>query len=153
VEKRVFSLATTEEGCSNVVGGVCWFIIALTLFFDAQWRHDALGYLWWPVLIVGSLSWIWRYVSNRSRKLEMSDEGLVATWWPRRAVRIGWDTIRSVKPVSRYSLCNSTWLFNVTLIRVKGAGRSLIIPDSSVGFDEIMEIIEQRVPENAVAAR
>src|SRR5664279_3010231 len=121
LEKRVFSLATREEGCSNVFAGV----VLICAVFSYLGEKPHWSYLTVGSLILVSLVWLRGYVSDRNRKLEVSDEGLVLTWWPRRAVSIGWNQVRSVKPVPWYALSNSTWPSNIALMRVKdAAGRA-----------------------------
>jgi hypothetical protein len=147
VEKQVFSLASREEKR---------FVIGYLLL----WTFLIVGNLWWrphyriiAALEVALLLAVMalRYWSNRVRKLEVSDQGLVMKSWLRKPVSIDWNMVSSVKrgyEVLSFSL-NKRFLSAV----VKDvAGQRIAITGTSRDSAEIIDILKQRLPESVFQA-
>ena len=153
MEKRVFSLSSVEErrfviGYLVLLGPILGFLLWVTYHF-----HIRPG-LYGAAVTIGALcvTCAVRYWSNRTRKLEVSEQGLVLRSWLRKPVIIDWNMVSSVKrgyEVLSFSLNKK---FLSALIR-DVSGQQIAIPGTSHNSAEIIDILKQRLPESVFQAR
>jgi hypothetical protein len=147
VERRVFPLMSSKERA----------VILIMLLLYGLFGGFMVSVFWWDrgmriawgVWLLIMLAFQWRrYYAGASRRLEVSDEGCRVIWWPRHVISIGWSAVCSVTQVPWYAFFNPT---GVACVRVRGAvGRGFLIPRDCAHYEDIMDIIRQHAPADAV---
>jgi hypothetical protein len=145
MEKRVFSLASTEEKRLSIGLAVACGLMSMSVAFE---RHEF--YLWTFPLV--SALWAIRYMSNRVRKLELSDQGLMMKRFLLKPVSIDWNMVSSVKRGYEVLSFSGGKRFDSAVVRAVG-GQSIAVPGTSPNASEILDILKQRLPESVFVAR
>lgn len=148
MEKRVFSLASREEKRYAIGFLVLWtFLIVGNLW----WRP---GYRWIAALEVALLFIImaWRYWSNRMRRLEISEQGLVMISWLRKPVSIGWEAISKIKIGPEMLSFSVNKRYDSALI-TSIDGNYIFISGTNRDAPALIDILKQRLPENLFEAK
>ena len=151
MEKRVFSLSSVEERHSiigySVMLGLVWGFLLSVLWRDPGY-HFGYGGLLLLTFVIQSL----RYWSNRVRKLEVSEQGLVMKSWLRKPVSIDWNLVSSVKRGYEVASFRLSKRFLSAVIR-DVAGKQIAIPGTCRDSAEIIDILKQRLPDSVFQAR
>jgi hypothetical protein len=148
VEKRSFSLSNTLRRGILMWDVVFWTFVCLlnVLVRGGVWR-----WVWVAMLVITPAGYLWQYLSERSRCLELSDEGLELRSWPRRPVRFKWDAIKKIELFEKPSF----WTVRPFLFIIAGdsRGRVVKVPVYPPSFEELAGIMKARLPDSIFAAR
>lgn len=148
MEKRGFSFRRKETEISNVIVGAILILIVICWFRHRE--NDWSAYIPAMALAAG-IAWtcLQQYMWSRSQSLEISDQGLRETGWPKRVFRLDWNQINSVEIARK-----PRYLRGYDYIEIlNSAKRGIRIPGTPGDNAEIMNILRQRLPEGMFLER
>lgn len=147
MEKREFPLFCSDDWLQIASKAFCAVVATLCL----PLAHTLTERLVISGLIVFGLALVtWEYCVFRSRKIEISDEGLTVLSLPGKAVRIEWD---GVSKCHVHSAARWTGQPFTAAVLSYPRGRALRIWGSCPDAAEILAILKQHLPESVFVTR
>lgn len=151
MEERVFSLLGTSDLLLGVANRL-FYLVVLAVITVSSWKDSGmiarLGML--ALLLLVFVLIVWFVLAERSRRLNVSEDGFTVTWWPRGQTCVPWEAVLSCQlwpasrssdqPFQRVNLQYSRW-------------RALTIWGSCPDAAEILDILKQRLPEQVFETR
>lgn len=146
MEKRVCPLFGAKERRWIITDVSITLVIVVANLVSTASRSDWSFWLWVALLMFSIPYYVFYYLRQRSRVLEVSDEGFAITSWPRRFMEFGWVSVTSVE------LCQGAPSFwnrkrpYLVLEARDDRARLRRIPVYQPMFETIAEVVRQHVP-------